>query len=109
MLQSEIYKKVAADLNVPLERVMEYDKKMWNFIKISLNNPTFDTLEIPFFGSFNITKVRMHRTAKQQIIILKKMRDKLKKHPNNEKLKNDFEIQKELFKKLWKLKQQCKL
>src|SRR4051812_19327115 len=77
MLQSEIYKQVAHELGVPLERVIEYDKQMWNFIKLNLNNPTFDTFEISFFGSFNITKVKIGRTLRQSIIILKRMKKKI--------------------------------
>lgn len=109
MLQSEIYKKVSEDLNIPVERVIEYDRHMWNYIKISLNNPTFDTLEIPFLGSFNITKVKMGRTLRQSVIILRRLKNKAAKHPNNKKIQDDLEIQIKNFRNLWKLKQQCKL
>ena len=107
MLQSEIYKKVAEEFNIPIERVIDYDKQMWNQIKISLNNPTFDTLEIPFFGSFNITKVKMGRTLRQSVIILRRLKAKAAKHPNNKKIQLDLEIQTKNFRNLWKLKQQC--
>lgn len=109
MLQSEMYAKVSHSLNIPLDRVIEYDKQMWNFIRLSLNNPTFDVLEIPFLGSFSITKVKMGRTLRSSLIVIRKTRDKLARYPNNAQLKIRLENEKILFRNLWKLKQQCKL
>lgn len=109
MLQSEIYKKVSEDLNIPEYVIKEYDKQMWNFIKINLNNPTFDTLEIPFLGSFNITKVKMGRTLRQNLIILRRLKLKGLRKPNDRKIQLDIEIQTKQFRNLWNLKQKCKL
>lgn len=108
MLQSEIYKKVADELNIPVERVVDYDKQMWNFIKVSLNNPTFDVMEIPFMGSFTITKVKIGRTLRSSLIILKRLKKKKEKYPDSKKISNDYEIQCKNFRALWNLKKQCK-
>lgn len=107
MLQSEIYKRVSDELNIPLEKVIDYDKQMWNFVKLNLNNPVADTIEIPFFGSFNITKVKMGRTLRRSLIILRRLKKKSERFPDNNKVKNDLEIQMNNFKNLWKLKQEC--
>lgn len=108
MLVSEMYRKVAEDLNLPLERVVEYDKKMWEWVKLSLNNPTSDVIEIPLLGSFSITNVKMRKTLRSKIIMLRKLKNKRDRFPNNEKIQRDVDIQTNLVKNLWKLRKMCK-
>lgn len=109
MLLSDIYARVASELNIPVSKVVEYDRRQWEFIKDSLNNPVADVIEVPYMGSFSITKVKMGRTLRQAIILLKKSKRSLELHPENTKLRIKHESYKELFRKLWKLKQECKL
>lgn len=108
MSESEIHQKVANELNIDVNKVVEYDKKFWQHVKLSLNNPDFDVLEIPFFGSFTMTKPKLFRTLRFSIRILRKMNIRLNKNPENGKLRMDIKIQNELFNKLWKLKKEIK-
>lgn len=109
MLPSEIYSRVAAQLGIPVHKVIEYDRRQWEFVKDNLNNPVADVIELPYMGSFSITKVKMGRTLRQAIIIMKKSKRSLELNPENTKLKIKFEAYKVLFKQLWKLKQECQL
>lgn len=110
MLESELHKKVADELGIDLERVIAYDKEYWKNVKWEVNNPTWDVLELPFLGSFTITPAKMRSSLRYSLRILKRMRDKIKREAKagktNTKLIRDFDVQKELFKNLWKLKQE---
>lgn len=109
MLLSDMYSRVAAELNIPVSKVMEYDRQQWLFVRDNLNNPVADVIEIPYMGSFSITKVKMGRTLKRNLFLLKKTKRSLEAHPENIKLRIKFEAYKTLFRQLWKLKQQCQL
>lgn len=111
MQEIDLYKTVAAKLNIDVQKVIEYDKLQWTNVKLDLNNPTFDILEIPFLGSFTMTRPKLISTLKFSLRILKRMRNKMRRNekqnkPNSAKLIRDMESQKKYFSNLWKLKQQ---
>jgi hypothetical protein len=109
MLQSEMYTRVAHQLDIPIHKVIEYDRQMWSYVRNSLNSPEADVIELPFLGSFSITKVKMGRTLRRSVILLKKIKKRLNARPDDTKLRIKYNYQIELFKKLWKLKQECRL
>lgn len=102
-----MYERVSRETGVPLQKVKEYDKIMWDFIKVSLNNPTFDVLEIPFMGSFTATLPRIRRTTFVALKRLKRLKAKHLRKPTD-KTKRDLEIQTEYFKRLLALYKLCK-
>lgn len=109
MLESELYKKVANDLGISVERVRAYDKHYWKHVKLDLNNPTFDVLEIPFLGSFTITPAKLRSTLKFALRDLKRLRKKIRNDEEiSPKLVKNFEDDKQLFKALWKLRASVK-
>lgn len=109
MLEHQIHQKVANDLGIPLERVKAYDALYWKQLKIDLNNPTFDVMEVPFLGSFTITPAKLRTTLKFALRDLKRLRKKIstfEEIPPN--LVKHFETDKQLFKDLWKLREVVK-
>lgn len=111
MLLSEMYEKVSQETGVPLERVKEYDKQHWDLVKVALNNPMdkfdFDVLEVPFMGSFMVTKLKLRHTIRVVISRLRRLKDKQQRFPKVDKLKKDVDIYTLQLRKLWKLKQLC--
>ncbi len=106
MSELELHQRAAKELGVSLERVIEYDKLHWKCLKYDLNNPTFDVMEVPFFGAFKMTKPRFLKALRYSFRQLKGLNKKTKKYPHNEKLMKEYESAVILFKNLWKLKQQ---
>ena len=108
MRDSEIYKIVSQELGVDIKRVEEYDKKFWQNNKLELNNPDWDVYEIPFFGTWTMTKAKLHRTLKYELRLLKKSKASLLKKPNNTKLRIIYDAAILKFRELWKLKKELK-
>lgn len=109
MLDREMYEIVSNQLDVDVKLVEELDKFFWKELKKDLNNPDADVIEVPFLGSFSITRAKMNSTIKYSLRILRKMKEKNirleLKGKLHEKNIRDLEIQKELFRNLWRLKQ----
>lgn len=108
MTEQEIYNYVAEKFDIPVSRVAEYDKKFWEQIKYSLNHPSWDVLEVPFIGSWTITRAKMRRTLKYHISMLKRSRKNLQKLPDSPKVISTHKGNIEIFRELWKLKQELK-
>lgn len=109
MTEAEIYKQVSRELEIPLDKVIAYDKALWNHMKSSLNNPYFDVLELPEFGTWVIISSRMRSTLKFELRRLRSIKKGYKKFPNSLKHKNQYEDGCKLFRSLWKLKQKLKM
>lgn len=105
MLEADLYKKIASDMGISVDRVKAYDKHYWKHVKLDLNNPTFDVLEIPFLGSFTITPAKLRSTLKVNLNDLKRLRNKIRKSEEiSPNLLRIFEDEKKLFKALWNLR-----
>ena len=109
MTDDEMFKIVAKDLGLPVEKVKDIDRVQWNTIKSFLNNPSFDVLEIPQFCTFVIIQSRMRSTLRYSLRLLKQIKKKHIKYPNSAKYQREYETNKQLFKNLWKLKRECKM
>lgn len=106
-----MYELVSKTTGIPLERVKEYDKQQWDFIKVNLNNPMdkfdFTVLEVPFMGSWTVVPPKVRHTLKVAIARHRRLKEKQKRFPKVDKLKKDVDIYKLQLNKLWKLKQIC--
>lgn len=105
MTERELYKKISEELDIPIERIIAYDKLHWKQLKIDMNNPEFAVYELPHLGTFTITPVKLRNTLRYHLKILKDCRKKIQRAKrNNPKLLFRFEAEKENFRRLWKLK-----
>lgn len=109
MTDQQIYQKVSKQLGVSVDKVAAYDKAQWNQIKMMLNNPCFDVLEVPMLCTWVVIPSRMNSTLKYSIRVMRKYKRALAEKPNSERTKAAFEDSKRLFKELWKLKKECKM
>lgn len=105
MLESDIYKKVANDLEIDLFKVEEYNNRFWGQVKYDLNNPDQDVLEIQDFGTFTITSAKLSRTLKYSIKMLRKLKASVNKR-FSQKGYNSMLSYTNLLSRLWKLKQE---
>lgn len=106
MRDKDLYEQVAEQLNLSVKAVEEMDKFFWRNLKKMTNNPESDVIEIPFLGSLSITRAKLNSTMRFSLRNLRRMKKRVinKDDKYYDKKMKDFEIQKELFRNLWKLK-----
>ncbi len=98
----DVYKEVAAEMNLPLDTVTETNETWWKLIRSTLSEGNYLGVRIAFLGAFYTTPAKLLRRISYYLMALQRIRAGMvtpyKVHLINQEAR-------EIFPRLWKLKQ----